>query len=87
MGKKRKKHMCQLEIQKYKINLSRPKAKEARTPTMNITVLILKPWDADVLLHKQDRIQPSKHVGFFLPYKIIDLETDVYFDWVMEQHL
>lgn len=51
--------MCQLEIQKYEINLSRPKAKEARTPTMNIIVLTLKPWDADLLLFKQDRIQPS----------------------------
>lgn len=35
---------------KYEINLSRPKAKEAETATMNNTVLILKPWDADVQL-------------------------------------
>lgn len=51
--------MCQLEIEKYEINLRRPKVKEAETPTMNMTVPILKPWDADVQLLKQDRTQPS----------------------------
>lgn len=51
--------MGHLETQKYEINLPRPKAKEAGIPTMNITVLILKPWDADVLLLKQDKIHQS----------------------------
>lgn len=51
--------MGQLEIQKYEINLFRPKAKEVGTPTMNIIVLILEPWDADVQLLKQDKIHQS----------------------------